>query len=92
VQRDQVTRACTLLRDGDRIVVSLHSDRDVSGGRARHDHLKEVSIPDDQGVQSATVDITALAGQKEQRRIHQELLEPVGLLDEASVRFGRSCI
>ncbi len=44
----------------------------------RNDELVEVAVADDNMIEAAAVDIAAALGQKQDRRIHQQLLIAVG--------------
>lgn len=45
---------------------------------SRDDHLEEIAVADDDVVKTAAIDISALPGEKQQRRIDEELFVPVG--------------
>src|SRR5215475_8865894 len=47
--------------------------------RIRYNDLRKVAVPHDDVLESAAIDLTALAGQQQQRRVDEDLLEPIGL-------------
>jgi 3-oxoacyl-ACP reductase-like protein len=76
-----------LTRHGDRVGAELDADGDVAVRRG-DDDLVEVAVADDQATEPAAVELAALSGECEERRIDEELLEEV----RAGVRSVREAL